>query len=106
MRLILYGCPAVDYISILIQNRKRCPVQFHTCSQIGFGYLNRSRLVLLHRFQLDGRNVLSLIGGIEFQHLIRGYKTVRCGNFFYIISSKRQVQGKVCLSFFIACDLL
>ena len=75
MRLILYGSPAVDHISILVQNR-------------------------------NGRNVLPLIGGIKFQYLIRGYKTVRCGNLFYIISSKRQVQGKVCLSFFIACDLL
>ena len=106
MRLILYGSPAVDHVSIFIQNRKRCPVQLHTCSQIGFGYLNRSRLVLLHRFQLDGRDVLSLIGGIEFQYLVRGYKTIRCRNLFYIISSKRQVQGEVCLSFFIACDLL
>ena len=106
MRLILYGSPAVDHISILVQNRKGCPVQLYACGQIGFGHLDGGRLVLLHRFQLDGRNVLPLIGGIKFQYLIRGYKTVRRGNLFYIISSKRQVQGKVCLSFFIACDLL
>ena len=106
MRLILYGSPAFDHVSVLIQNRKGCPAQFHACSQVGFGYLNRSRLVLLHRFQMDGWNVLSLIGGIEFQYFVRGYKTVWCGNLFHIISSKRQIQGKVCLSFFIACDFL
>ena len=106
MRLILYGSPAVDHVSILIQNRKGCSVQLHACGQIGFCHLDSRRLVLLNRFQFNGLDVLSLIGGIKFQYLIRGYKTVRCGNLFYIISSKRQVQGKVCLSFFIACDLL
>ena len=106
MRLILYGSPAVDHISILVQNRKGCPVQLYACGQVGFCHLDGGRLVLLHRFQLDGRNVLPLIGGIKFQYLIRRYKTIRCRNFFHIISSKRQVQGEVCLSFFIACDLL
>ena len=106
MRLILYGSPAVDHVSILIQNGKGCPVQLYTCGQVGFCHLDGGRLVFLYRFQLDDRNVLSLIGGIKFQYLVGRYKTIRCGDFFYIISSKRQVQGEVCLSFFIACDLL
>ena len=106
MRLILYGSPAVNHVSVLVQNRKGCPVQLYACGQVRFYHLDGRRLVLLHRFQFDGRDVLSLIAGIEFQYLIGRYKTVRCGNLFYIISSKRQVQGEVCLSFFIACDLL
>ena len=106
MRLILYGSPAVNHVSVLVQNRKGCPVRLYACGQVGFGHLDGRRLVLLHRFQLDGLDVLSLIGGIKFQYFIGRYKTIRCGDFFHIISSKRQVQGEVCLSLFIACNLL
>ena len=106
MGLILYGSPAVDHVSIFVQNGKGCPVQLYACGQVRFCHLDGGRLVLFHRFQLDGRDVLSLIGGIKFQYFVGRDKTIRCGDFFYIISSKRQVQSEVCLSFFIACDLL
>ena len=99
MRLILYGYPTINDITIFINDRKGSTGKFYACGDIRFRNFNRSRLIFLYGFQFDYRDILSLVRSVKGKDFIGRYKSGRRCQFFHIIFAKRQVERKGRLAF-------
>ena len=106
MRLILYGCPGLDLIALIIQYFQCRTIQFHTGGDIGLRKVHLCRRVLFVSRQLYYRDILSLVRGIIRDDLIRAVISVRCFCLLHIVFSKRNIQGKYRISVRSALRLL
>ena len=106
MRLILYRCPGLDLIALIIQYFQRRAIQLHTGGNIRLRKVHLCRRILFVSRQLYYRDILSPVRGIIRDDLIRAVISVRRFDFLHTVFSKRNIQGKYRISVLSALHLL